>query len=105
MNRSRREFAKLFGAAALAPLALPLERYPSGTSLWEMAELDVQATGEVSPDVAWALLDNQGSRSVFDDPAQFEELRSALARKVRDHGIIRRFELAPEVEPILTFEA
>lgn len=106
MNRSRREFTKLMGAAALAPLAPPLRSAAApALSIWEQAEMDVQQTGTVSKEVALMLLDNQGSRSVYDDPKEMDELRAALARKVRDHKVIRSFPLGPEVEPILTFEA
>ena len=102
METSRRDFTKqLLGASLVAPLASP----GIGLSLWERAELEVEQSGEVSPEVTRALLDNQGSRSVFDDPAEFEQLRAALARKVRDHRILRSFEVPNDVEPILNFEA
>lgn len=102
MNSTRRDFTKLLGAAAVAtPLSGPI----GGLSLLERAELEVQETGQVSPEVTRALLDVQGSRSIFEDPAQFEELRAALARAVRDHKILRDFPVPDDVEPLLTFEA
>lgn len=101
MNSTRREFTKLFGAAAAAPLALPA----TGLSLLEIADLEEQQTGEVSAEVTRALLDVQGSRSIFEDPEQFEHLRAALARAIRDHRILRDFPVPDEVEPVLSFEA
>jgi hypothetical protein len=102
MNSSRRDFTKLLGAAAVAtPLSIP----GGGLSLLERAEVDLQQTGEVSAEVTRALLDVQGSRSIFEDPAQFEELRAALGRAIRDHKILREFPVPDDVEPLLTFEA
>src|SRR5688572_23594009 len=101
MNSSRRDFTKLLGVAAAAPLAIP----GAGLSLLERAELEELQTGEVSAEVTRALLDVQGSRSIFEDPAQFEELRAALARAIRDHRILREFQVPDDVEPVLTFEA
>jgi hypothetical protein len=101
MTATRRDFTKLLGAAAVAPLAIPT----AGLSLLERAELDVEQTGEVSAEVTRALLDVQGSRSIFEDPQQFELLREALARAIRDHKILRDFPVPDDVEPLLTFEA
>ena len=103
METTRRDFAKqLLGAAAVAPLAAaPM----AGLSLLERAELEYQQTGEVSAEVTRALLDVQGSRSIFEDPQQFELLREALGRAIRDHRILRDFPVPDDVEPLLTFEA
>ena len=101
MTATRRDFTKLLGAAAVAPLAIP----NAGLSLLERAELELEQTGEVSAEVTRALLDVQGSRSIFEDPQQFELLREALARAIRDHKILRDFPVPDDVEPLLTFEA
>jgi hypothetical protein len=102
MSSTRRDFTKqLLGAAAVAPLAVPT----GGLSLLERAELEVEQTGEVSAEVTRALLDVQGSRSIFEDPQQFELLREALARAIRDHKILRDFPVPDDVEPLLNFEA
>ncbi|MBI4521372.1 MAG: hypothetical protein HY701_11080 [Gemmatimonadetes bacterium] len=101
MNTNRREFTKLLGASAVAPLAAPA----AGLTLWERAELEVQQTGEVSPELTRALLDAQGSRGIFEEPEHFEVLRAALARKIRDHRILRSFPLPADIEPLLNFEA
>ena len=101
MGTSRRDFTKqLLGASVVA--AAPAA---GGLSLLERAELEVQQTGEVSAEVTRALLDVQGSRSIFEDPEQFEYLRQALGRAVRDHRILRDFPVPDDVEPLLTFEA
>ena len=102
MDTSRRDFTKMLGAAVAAPL---MPRAAAGLSLIELAEQDVQQTGEVSTEVAKALLDTQGLHSIYDDPEQFEELRMALGRAIRDHKILRDFPVPDDVEPVLTFEA
>ena len=100
MDTSRRDFTKqMFGMSVVA--AAPA----GGLSLLERAELEVQQTGEVSAEVTRALLDVQGSRSIYEDPKQFELLREALARAIRDHRTLRDFPVPDDVEPLLTFEA
>jgi hypothetical protein len=99
MKPTRREFTKLMGASLVAPLSIP----GTGPSLWERAEREVEQTGEVSPEVTRILLDNQGVRGIYEEPEHFEELRAALARKIRDHKVIREFPIPADVEPILFF--
>jgi len=77
----------------------------AGLSVWERAELEVEQTQEVSAETARAILDLQGVRGIFDQPEHFEALRAALGRKIRDHRILRAFELPQDIEPILNFEA
>ena len=103
MTTSRRDFTKLLGASLAIPAAAPV----AGLSMWERAELEVQQVGEVSAEVARIILDNQGLRGVYDDPEEFEELRASLARKIRDHKVVREFaaQVPDEIEPVLTFEA
>ncbi len=43
--------------------------------LWETATAQVEQTGEVSAEIVSALLDLQGSRGIYEDPARFEERR------------------------------
>ena len=108
MDTSRRDFTKLLGAAVAAPfLPAPGNRSAAGfgLSLLERAELDVQQAGEVSAEVAKMMLDVQGMHSIYDDPEQFEELRMALTRALRDHITLRNFHVPDDVEPVLTFEA
>ena len=99
MPTTRREFTKLIGAALVVPASGP----PMG--LWARAEIEVQEAGLPSPETTRTLLDNQGVRGVFEDAEEFEELRRALARKIRDHRIVRDFPVPADVEPILNFEA
>ena len=99
MNTSRRNFAKLAGASVIAPVLASA----AGLSYLERAELEVEQTGEVSADLTRALLDAQGARGIFEDPEHFEELRRSLARKIRDHKIIREFPVSADIEPLLAF--
>ena len=103
MKTSRRKFAKLLGASVAAPALTPAVALPAGIPLWVRAEMEVEATGEVSEELTWALLDAQGPRGIFAEKEHFDELRAALARKIRDHKIIRSFKIPPDVEPILAF--
>jgi hypothetical protein len=50
-----------------------------------------------------ALLDAQGARGIFSEPEHFEELRRSLARKIRDHKIIRDYPVPADIEPLLAF--
>lgn len=99
MKTSRRKFAALLGASLAVPAVSPA----LGLSLWERAEAEVEQTGEVSAELTLALLDAQGARGIFAEPEHFEVLRASLARKIRDHKIIRSFALDPDIEPILSF--
>jgi hypothetical protein len=99
MSSTRRQFTKLLGASLVAPLALAARP----ETVWARAEREVAETGEVSPEITQILLDNQGTRGIYENPERFEELRAALARKIADHKIIREFPLDPENEPILIF--
>jgi hypothetical protein len=87
MDKSRRQF--VLSAA--------------GLSLWQRAESEVEQTGQVSSELTLALLDAQGARGIFEDPQHFEALRAALARKIRDHKIIRSFPIPDDIEPSLWF--
>ena len=99
MKTSRRQFAQLLGSAIAAPAMVPA----IGLSYIERAEHEVEQNGEVSAELTLALLDAQGARGIFAEPEHFEELRRSLARKIRDHRIIRDFEVPPDIEPLLAF--
>ena len=108
MDTSRRDFTKLLGATMAAPFMPALrkgEAAARGLSLLERAELEVQQTGEVSAETTRTMLEVQGMHSIYDDPEQFEELRMAVTRALRDHMTLRAFAVPDDVEPILTFEA
>ena len=92
MNQTRREFAAMLGAAVSLP------------HLWERAVEEYEQTGEISADLATALLDNQGERGIFADPKHLDELRAALGRKIRDHKMIRAIKVPEDVQPLLSFK-
>ena len=50
------------------------------------------------------LLDLQGPRGIYDDPKEFESLRSALARAIPEHKSIRDFTVSMDIEPLLNFK-
>ncbi|MGH9318386.1 MAG: hypothetical protein ACRD3V_00620 [Vicinamibacteria bacterium] len=50
-----------------------------------------------------ALLDAQGTRGVFEVRERLEELREAVARKLREHKVLREFPLEDDTEPLLVF--
>ena len=75
--------------------------YPN---LWERAVAEYEQTGEVSADLALALLDAQGERGIYSDPKNLDELRAALGRKIKDHKIIRSFPIPEDIQPLLHFK-
>jgi hypothetical protein len=92
MSQNRREFAALLGAAIAFP------------RMWERAVAEYEQTGEVSADTTLALLDAQGERGIFADPKHLDELRAGLGRKIRDHKIIRAFNVPEDVQPLTFFK-
>lgn len=90
MDPSRRSFGLLLGALASSPL-------------WDLAVSEAQAQGTVSADTVRALLDAHGGRSIFDDPARLEELRSAVARSAIYVAALRRFPVPDDVPPAVMF--
>ena len=100
MKTSRRQFAGMVGAAIAAPAAAAAAEL----SIWERAEAELQQTGEVSADVVRTLLDMQGPRGIYDDPKEFDSLRSALARAIPEHKSIRDFTVSMDIEPLLNFK-
>jgi hypothetical protein len=90
METSRRTFASLLGALASAPL-------------WDLAVTEARTQGTVTADTLRALLDAQGGRSIFDDPARFEELQSAVTRSALTVATLRAFEVPADVPPAVMF--
>lgn len=90
METTRRSFAVLLGAMASAPL-------------WDLAVAEAQAQGAVSADTVRAMLDAQGGRSIFADPARFEELRSAVTRCAVNVAALRAFDVPADVPPAIMF--
>jgi hypothetical protein len=100
MKTSRRQFAGMVGAVIAAPAAA----VATELSIWERAEAELQETGEISPEVVRTLLDMQGPRGIYDDPKEFESLRSALARAIPEHKSIRQLSVSMDIEPLLNFK-
>lgn len=75
----------------------------AASPLWDVAVAEARAQGTVSADTVRALLDAQGGRSIFDDPARFEELRSAVARSAAYVSAIRDFPVPDDVPPAVMF--
>ncbi len=92
MKYSRRKFGLALGAAAISP------------NLWEAAAAEVEEKGEISRERVMALLDAQGERGIYEDSELFEELRTALAFKLKEHKILRDFPVPDDVEPLLGFQ-
>lgn len=90
METTRRSFALLLGAMASAPL-------------WDCAVAEAQTQGTVSAETVRALLDAQGGRGIFDDPARFEELRSAVTRSAAHVAALRAFPVPDDVPPAVMF--
>lgn len=80
------------GVAAISP------------SLWDLAAAEVEDKGEIPAELVLALLDAQGTRGIYEDPETFEELRTALAFKLREHKLVRDFPVPDDVEPLLQFQ-
>ena len=90
MTMDRRKFTAVAGASAMA-LA------------WAQACAEVAETGEVSTATANTLLDHQGSRGIYDDAAELERLKAAIANMVNVQQTLRDFPLDPDEPPLLVF--
>jgi hypothetical protein len=90
MEHSRRSFAVLLGAMGSAPL-------------WDLAVAEAKTQGTVTVDTVGALLDAQGGRSIFSDPARFDELRSAVTRSAVTVAALRAFPVPADVPPAVMF--
>lgn len=71
--------------------------------LWDLAVAETQTQGTVTAETLRALLDAQGGRSIFGDPARFEELRSAVTRSAAAVAALRGFEVPADVPPAIMF--
>ncbi len=90
MTMNRRTFTAVAGASAMA-LA------------WQQACTEVAETGEVSSATANALLDHQGPRGIYEDAAELERLKAAIAGMVDVQRTLRDFPLDPDEPPLLVF--
>ena len=86
----RRRFTALAAGSALA-------------LLWQQACAEVEETGEVSAATANTLLDHQGPRGIYEDPAELERLRRAIGNMVEVQRTLREFPLDPDEPPLPVF--
>ena len=86
----RREFAVLAAGSTAA-------------ALWQQACSEVTVTREVSIRTTEALLDHQGPRGIYEDPAELDRLRRALANMAEVQRTLREFPLDPDEPPLLIF--
>ena len=89
---NRRHFARTAGAGAGA-MAM----------VWQQACTEVDETGEVSAATARTLLDHQGPRGIYDDEAELDRLRAAIANMARVQRELRDFPLDPDEAPLTVF--
>ncbi len=85
----RRDFATAAAAGAAA--------------VWLQACSEVEDTGEVSVATAQNLLDHQGPRGIYEDPAELERLRRALGNMIGVQRTLRDFPLDPDEPPLTIF--
>ncbi len=72
-------------------------------ALWQQACAEVEDSGEVSAETARKLLDHQGPRGIYEDPAELGRLRRALADMARVQRTLREFPLDPDEPPLTLF--
>lgn len=86
----RRDFTVLAAGSAAA-------------ALWQQACSEVQVTREVSVSTTQALLDHQGPRGIYEDLAELDRLRRAIANMVNVQRTLREFPLDPDEPPLTVF--
>ena len=60
-------------------------------------------THEVSVGTTQALLDHQGPRGIYEDLAELDRLRRAIANMVNVQRTLREFPLDPDEPPVTVF--
>lgn len=86
----RREFAALAAASTAG-------------ALWQQACAEVEDTGELSARTVGTLLDHQGPRGIYEDPAELERLRRAVQNMINVQRTLREFPLDPDEPPLTVF--
>ncbi len=86
----RRDFAALAASGAAA-------------ALWQQACREVEDTGSLSAATVGTLLDHQGPRGIYEDPAELERLRRAVENMVGVQRTLRDFPLDPDEPPATIF--
>lgn len=71
--------------------------------LWQQACREAEQTGAVSTATARTLLDHQGPRGLYEDPAELDRLRRALGNMLEVQRTLREFPLDPDEPPLLVF--
>ncbi len=72
-------------------------------ALWQQACAEVEDTGELSAETVGTLLDHQGPRGIYEDPAELERLRRAVGNMINVQRTLREFPLDPDEPPLTVF--
>ena len=83
----RREFTALAAGSAAA-------------LVWQQACAEVEETGELSAETVGTLLDHQGPRGIYEDPAELDRLRRAIENMIGVQRTIRELPLEPDEHPL-----
>ena len=86
----RREFTALAAGSAAA-------------LVWQQACAEVEETGELSMETVGTLLDHQGPRGIYEDPAELDRLRRAIENMIGVQRTLREFPLDPDEPPVTVF--
>jgi len=86
----RRDFAALAAASTAGVL-------------WQQACAEVESTGELSAETVGTLLDHQGPRGIYEDPAELDRLRRAVENMINVQRTLREFPLDPDEPPLTVF--
>ncbi len=70
---------------------------------WQQACREADESGEVTAATAQTLLDHQGARGIYEDPAELDRLRRALANMIGVQRTLRDFPLDPDEPPLTIF--
>ena len=86
----RRDFAALAAASTAGVL-------------WQQACAEVESTGELSAETVGTLLDHQGPRGIYEDPAELDRLRRAVENMINVQRTLREFPLDSDEPPLTIF--
>ena len=86
----RRDFAALAAASTAG-------------ALWQQACAEVRTPARLSAETVGTLLDHQGPRGIYEDPAELERLRRAVANMINVQRTLREFPLDPDEPPLTVF--
>ncbi len=86
----RRDFAALAAASTAGVL-------------WQQACAEVESTGALSAETVGILLDHQGPRGIYENPAELDRLRRAVENMINVQRTLREFPLDPDEPPLTIF--